>query len=302
MRICVTGLQGQVVQSLLARGAGLRHTVIPVGRPLLDLSKDDPVGVHRTLAQARPDVVVSAAAYTAVDQAESDREAAFAVNVRGAGLVARATAAMGVPLIHMSTDYVFSGTASTPYRESDVPDPQSIYGATKLAGEYAVLAENSNTAVLRTAWVISPFGRNFVRTMLALAATRDELSVVSDQVGNPTCAMDIADAVLAIAGNLVASNDAGLRGIFHLAGAGETSWAGLAEAVFRRSSEIGGPVASVRHIRSDQYPTAARRPANSRLNCTNLAASHRVRMPNWYQSLPKTVDALVQERLKLSRC
>lgn len=302
MRICVTGLQGQVVQSLVARGAALRHTIIPVGRPLLDLSKDDPAGVQEVLEQTQPDVVVSAAAYTAVDQAESDRDTAFAVNVRGAGLVARAAASLGVPLIHLSTDYVFSGTASAPYHESDVPDPQSVYGATKLAGEYAVLAEHENTAVLRTAWVISPFGRNFVKTMLTLAASRDEISVVGDQVGNPTCALDIADAIFAISGNLVASSDIGLRGIFHLAGSGETSWAGLAEAVFGRSAEIGGPVAAVRRITTDQYPTAARRPSNSRLNCTNLAASHRVRLPDWFQSLPKTVDALVQEADMAARC
>ena len=182
MRIAVTGTAGQVVTSLLERGKAADHEVIAIGRPDLDLA--DPASVVRALEAARPDVIVSAAAYTAVDKAESEPDLAHAVNGAGAGAVAQAASKFDVPVIHISTDYVFDGTLDRPYVETDPTGPTGVYGASKLAGERAVLAASDNSAVLRVAWVYSPFGGNFVKTMLRLAADRDELGVVGDQVGN----------------------------------------------------------------------------------------------------------------------
>ena len=194
MRILVTGRQGQVVSSLIEAAAGRpRLEIIAAGRPELDLA--DPASVHAAIQAARPDIVVSAAAYTAVDQAEDEPEIAAAINERGAGAVAAAAAGIGAPVIHLSTDYVFSGGGERPYREDDPAAPIGVYGATKLAGERAVAAANPRHLILRTAWVYSVYGKNFVKTMLRLAADRDSLSVVADQWGNPTSAHDIADAI-----------------------------------------------------------------------------------------------------------
>ena len=198
-----------------------------------------------------------------------------------------------MPLIHLSTDYVFAGTKPAPYVETDPTDPQGAYGATKLAGEEAVCAAAPNGAILRTAWVYSPFGANFVRTMLRLAESRDEVGVVADQFGTPTSARDIADAVLRVAANLVAHDDPALRGLFHMASAGDTHWAGFAEAIFAESAARGGPTARVRHITTAEYPTTAKRPANSRLDCTKLAAIHGVRLPEWRAALPAVIARLL---------
>jgi len=210
-------------------------------------------------------------------------------------LIARAAARLGVPLVHISTDYVFPGDKPTPYLESDSTGPTGVYGASKLAGEDAVLASGADVAILRTAWVYSPFGANFAKTMLRLATTRDEVSVVADQHGCPTSALDLADAAMTVAANLAASADPGLRGLFHATGAGEGSWADFAEAIFAASAIAGGPSASVRHIPSSEYPTPAQRPANSRLDCTRLATTHGVRLPEWRDSTATVVARLVQD-------
>ena len=293
MRIVVTGVAGQVARSLVERGMALGHVVLPLGRPHLDLASGDAEAFRAVLEMTRPEAIVSAAAYTAVDKAESEPELAFAVNAIGSGHVAEAAAALNVPLVQLSTDYVFSGDGSRAWREDDPTGPQGVYGASKLAGERAVLAACPNSAVLRTAWVHSPFGSNFVKTMLRLAETRDEVGVVADQIGNPTSALDIADGVLAVAANLIGRADPALRGVFHMAGAGEASWADLAEAVFAASAVRGGPAAQVRRIATSDYPTPARRPANSRLDCTRLAGIHGVRLPQWRGSLETVIDRLV---------
>jgi len=293
MRIVVTGVAGQVARSLVERGMAQGHVVLPLGRPHLDLASGDAEAIRAVLEMTRPEAIVSAAAYTAVDKAESEPELAFAVNAIGAGHVAEAAAALNVPLVQLSTDYVFSGDGSRAWREDDPTRPQGVYGASKLAGERAVLAACPNSAVLRTAWVYSPFGSNFVKTMLRLAETRDEVGVVADQIGNPTSALDIADGVLAVAANLIGRADPALRGVFHMAGAGEASWADLAEAVFAASAVRGGPAAQVRRIATSDYPTPARRPANSRLDCTRLAEIHGVRLPQWRGSLETVIDRLV---------
>lgn len=291
MRIAVTGTSGQVVTSLLERGPATGHEVIAVGRPALDLA--DPATVLPALQAARPDAIISAAAWTQVDKAESEAEAAHAINATGAGAVAEAAARLGVPLVHISTDYVFDGSLDRPWREDDPTGPTGVYGATKLAGEQAVLAAHPNSAVLRTAWVYSPFGANFVKTMLRLAETRDELGVVGDQIGNPTSALDIADGVLRVATNLAAGSDPAQRGIFHMTAAEEASWAEFARAIFAASADFGGPTAQVNAITTADYPTPATRPANSRLDCSRIAAAHGVALPRWQDALPPVVARLL---------
>jgi dTDP-4-dehydrorhamnose reductase len=291
MRIAVTGTSGQVVTSLLERGPVVGHEVIAVGRPALDLA--DPATILPALEAARPVAIVSAAAWTAVDKAESEAEAAHAVNATGAGAVAEAAAQLGVPLVHISTDYVFDGSLDRPWREDDPTGPTGVYGATKLAGEQAVLAAHVDSAILRTAWVYSPFGANFVRTMLRLAETREELSVVGDQVGNPTNALDIADGVLRVAANLAAGTDPAQRGVFHMTAAGEASWADFARAIFAASAQHGGATAQVNAITTANYPTPATRPANSRLDCTRIARAHGVVLPRWQDALPPVVARLL---------
>lgn len=292
MRIAVTGKSGQVVSSLVERAAAVGHKVIPLGRPELDLAAA--ASILSVIEAAAPDVVVSAAAYTAVDKAESESELAYAVNGMGAGMVAEAARALGVPLIHISTDYVFNGQLWRPYVETDPTGPTGVYGASKLAGEQAVLAAYGyNSAVLRVAWVYSPFGGNFVKTMLRLAAGRTEVSVVADQIGNPTSALDIADGILCVAKNLVENTDPTLRGVFHMTARGDATWADFAEGIFSASAVNGGVSASVKRITTADYPTTVMRPANSRLNCSRIEQIHGVELPEWRGSL-ETVIARLQ--------
>jgi len=293
MKILVTGREGQVVTSLLERSRDLDGMqVVAVGRPDLDLSR--PETVRASILAARPDIVVSAAAYTAVDKAEDEPDLAAAVNAVGAGAVAAAAAEAGIPVIHLSTDYVFAGDKDGPYLEEDVTGPTGAYGRSKLDGEAAVAAANPRHVILRTAWVYSPFGGNFVKTMLRLAADRDVLTVVADQHGNPTSALDIADAILAIA-PAVQADDGRLSGIYHLAGTGETHWAGLAQHVLDVSRDNGGPWAQVREITSAEFPTKARRPFNSRLSTDRLDRTFGWRAPHWRDSSRHVVERLLAE-------
>lgn len=291
MRLVVTGKQGQVVTSLLERGPAAGVEVIALGRPELDLT--DPASVRAAIAAAAPDAVVSAAAYTAVDKAESEPDQAFAVNAQGAGAVAEAAAALGVPVIHLSTDYVFAGDKDSPYLESDPTGPVSVYGASKLAGEQAVAAATANHAILRTAWVYSPFGANFLKTMLRLGESRDLLRVVADQRGTPTSALDIADAVISIARRLKDDPAPDLRGVFHLTGGGEGTWADFAEVIFARLKDKSGREVKVERITTADYPTPARRPANSRLSTIKLQSSYGIVLADWDVSTRSVVDRLL---------
>lgn len=291
MRLAVTGKQGQVVTSLLERGAAASVEVIALGRPELDLA--DPASVKAAIAAAAPDVVVSAAAYTAVDKAESEPELAFEVNEVGAGAVAEAAAVLQVPIIHLSTDYVFAGDKADPYLESDPTGPVSVYGASKLAGEKKVAAATGNHAILRTAWVYSPFGANFLKTMLRLGASRDMLRVVADQRGTPTSALDIADAVITVARRLKTDPDPALRGVFHLTGGGEGTWADFAEVIFASLETRTGRGVAVERITTADYPTPARRPANSRLSNNKLQLSYGVKLADWDVSTRSVVDRLL---------
>lgn len=267
MRLAVTGKNGQVVSALLAR-ANIDLQIIALGRPELDLLH--PETVLRALHDAKPDAVVSAAAYTAVDKAESEPDAAYAINRYGAKAVAEAAKSLGLPVIHLSTDYVFDGAKDGAYQENDPTGPTSVYGRSKLDGETAINESNANHAILRTAWVYSQYGNNFVKTMLRLAETKDEINVVADQFGCPTSANDIAQAIIVIAKRLVEDPSPDLRGVFHLSGSGETTWAGFAKQIFAFSMAEGGKPMTVNAIKTAQYPTPAKRPANSRLDCSKL--------------------------------
>jgi dTDP-4-dehydrorhamnose reductase len=288
-RILVTGGTGQLASALAARGG---DRVQRVGRPEFDFSR--PETIETTFAAAAPALVVNAAAYTAVDAAETDSAAAFCANRDGPAVLARLCAATGIPLIHVSTDYVYDGEKPTPYVETDAVGPRSVYGASKLAGETAVLASGARAIILRTAWVYAATGRNFVRTMLNLAQTRDELRVVGDQHGCPTAAADLASAVLTIASRIENDGwDDSRSGVFHAAGTGETTWHGLAKAVFAAAARHGAKTpGSVAKITTAEYPTPARRPANSRLDCTRLANVFGFHFPEWHDSVARTVDEI----------
>jgi dTDP-4-dehydrorhamnose reductase len=290
MRIVVTGVWGQIASSLRERGPAAGHEVIALGRPVLDLS--NPETAIPAILAAASDIVVSAAAYTAVDQAESEPGLAMAINGSGAGKVAEAAAQAGVPLIHISTDYVFDGKKLTPYLESDSTAPLCVYGATKLAGERAVAAASDDHAILRVAWVYSPFGGNFVKTMLRLAETRKDVRVVADQHGGPTSALDIADAILQVAERMMTDRSRELRGIFHMPPSGEASWADFAEEIFRDAGTRGCHPCRVERIAAADYAAPARRPMNSRLNGDKLRHVYGISLPHWAQSLDDCMGRL----------
>jgi dTDP-4-dehydrorhamnose reductase len=294
MKILVTGREGQIARSLVERAQARPDMIVEtVGRPELDLAR--PESVIAAIVRRSPDIVVSAAAYTAVDQAEDEVDVALTVNAGGASAVAKAAAQLGVAVIHLSTDYVFSGDKGSPYLEHDPVGPNSAYGRTKLAGEVAVADANPKHVILRTAWVYSPFGKNFVKTMLTLAETRSSIGVVSDQTGNPTSALDIADAILHVARALLAMPSPDKFGTFHLAGTGITSWSGFAENIFVESRSAGGPVAAVQRITTSEYPTKAQRPVNSTLSTEKLSRIYSWHAPDWRLSCADVVRRLVQE-------
>jgi dTDP-4-dehydrorhamnose reductase len=288
MRIAVTGSKGQVATSLIER-AGKGIEVVALARPAFDL--EDRGSVLAGLEGAHPDVVINAAAYTAVDKAEE--AIAVRINGEGAGHVAEAAARLGVPLLHLSTDYVFDGALPRPYREDDPTGPAGAYGRSKLIGERLVAERCENSVILRTAWIYSPFGTNFVRTMLRLNETREEVGVVADQVGNPTSALDIADALLAIAARVKDDPSPALRGVFHMTGSGEATWADFAEAVFREAEACGRRLTRVKRIATADYPTPARRPANSRLDNEKLRRVYGFALPEWRASLKVCCERLL---------
>lgn len=293
MRVVVTGKRGQVVTALIERGPAASVEVVALGRPELDLA--EPGDVRALFAEARPDVIVSAAAYTSVDKAETEPDLAFAINGVGAGVVADAVAALDIPLIHISTDYIFDGAKRSAWIESDPVAPLGVYGASKLAGEQAVLASGARAVILRVAWVYAPFGANFAKTMLRLSETRDRLGVVADQIGAPTSAFDIADGILAAAKRLAAPDaDASLEGIFHMgAGGPDASWADFAEAIFDGAAARGGKRPAVDRISTADYPTPAKRPAQSRLQSSKLASAYGIALPDWRESLEIMLDRLI---------
>lgn len=292
-RVLVTGSKGQVARALASVAApGL--IITNLGRPDLDIA--DATSVASAFKAVRPDIVVNAAAYTEVDKAEDDVAAAFAINRGGAANIASAAATIGCPIIHVSTDYVFPGTKAEPYLETDQTGPISVYGRSKLAGEQAVAAANPSHVILRTAWVYSPHGRNFVKTMLRLAGERDAISVVSDQQGTPTSADFLATAIATVARHVLADPAGGdWRGVFHLVAGGATDWASFAEEIFGQSARRGCPAAKVGRITTADYRTAAPRPANSRLDTTRARAVFGIEPPRWQDDVAACVAALLEQ-------
>ena len=293
MRIAVTGHSGQVVSAMREIGANHGHIIIPVGRPELDLEK--PETIAKAIERASPDIIVSAAAYTAVDKAEAEPDLAFMINAIAPRELARVAKSMNLPLIHLSTDYVFDGGKTSPYLETDKAVPSSVYGQSKRLGEQNILTETDNATVLRVAWIFSPFGSNFVKTMLRLAKTKTEISVVSDQFGGPTSAHDIAQAILTISPQIAADSSAKLRGVFHLPPEGTCSWADLADAVFQIAGARGLPYPKVNRILASQYPTEAKRPTNSRMDGTKIKNTFGITLPAWQASLDICAQRLLTD-------
>jgi dTDP-4-dehydrorhamnose reductase len=289
--ILVLGREGQLARSLAERAPHHGLTLAFTGRPEADLADRD--SLRRAVRASGAGIVVNAAAHTAVDQAEDEPEVAEALNVDGPRALAEAAREAGARLVHVSTDYVFDGSGDRSWRENDPTGPKSVYGRTKLAGEEAIRAALPAHAILRTAWVYSPFGRNFVKTMLTAARNRPALTVVGDQIGNPTSALDIADGILAMIGRWREEPDHGLGRTYHLAGTGATSWADFARTVFEFSRARGGPFAEVTDIATADWPARAPRPLNSRLDSSRFAETFGYRAPPWRESLEVVVDRLL---------
>ncbi|WP_428514411.1 dTDP-4-dehydrorhamnose reductase [Roseovarius sp.] len=280
MNTLVFGSSGQVATEL--RRSAPDATFL--GRDSADLT--DPAACAAAIAAHRPDLVINAAAYTAVDRAEEEEALAHIINADAPGAMARAAAELGVPFVHISTDYVFEGTGTRPWAPSDATAPQNAYGRTKLAGEEAVRAAGGVHAILRTSWVVSAHGANFVKTMLRLGAERDALTIVADQVGGPTPARDIATACLSIGDAL--RRDPALSGTFHFSGGPDVSWADFARAIF----DNAGLSCAVTDIPTADYPTPAARPLNSRLDCTRTETVFGLSRPDWRDGLDDILKAL----------
>jgi len=278
MRILVLGQNGQIARSLVERSKACGLETLAVGRPELDITNR--ASIDKAIRLCNPDIVINAAAYTAVDQAEREPEIAFSINRDGAKYAAQAARAAGLPIIHISTDYVFDGKSQRPYRETDVTAPLNIYGCSKLEGEHAVAEAAPEHVILRTSWVFSPFGHNFADAMLRLAQD-GTVRVVDDQTGCPTYAPDLAQAILDLCASWSKFN---LNGLFHLAGNGETSRFGFASQIFQSLATRGAPKVVVRPITTADYPAAAKRPANSALNCTRFQAATGIRLPHWREA------------------
>ena len=300
MKILVFGANGQVGQSLLETlrlfgevVATTRSGALEDGRPCETPDFDQPASLAPLIERIAPQAVVNAAAYTAVDRAESERDAAFRANAQSPAAIAQACARAGIPFLHYSTDYVFDGSGSRPYREDDATSPLGVYGESKRAGEIAIEASGAHHAILRTAWVYAAHGKNFMRTILRLAGERDELRVVADQIGTPTSADLIAETSVAVLRRMLEAPSAPL-GIFHLTAADQTSWHGFAEAIVGRAHARGllARRPPVLPIGTADYPTPARRPAYSVLDCGRLESELGLKSPRWENDLERVLAKL----------
>ncbi|MCK1335492.1 dTDP-4-dehydrorhamnose reductase [Bradyrhizobium sp. 38] len=289
--ILIAGRHGQLATCLRDLAAMRGLPAVALGRRELNLEKRE--GIHKLIASIAPSAIINTAAYTAVDQAESEPAKVFSINRDGAAALADVAWQMNIPLIHLSTDYVFDGAKPDAYEESDIPAPLNVYGASKLAGEAAVLAAHPLATVIRCSWIYSPYGGNFVRTMLRLSKTQPMVRVVGDQHGTPTYAFDLAEAVLRIAERSVADDRRTTAGIFHLAGQGEASWYDFAQAIFGELSRRGARIPALEAITTEEFPTAARRPRNSRLDSSKAERVFGIRLAPWRHSLEACLDQLI---------
>jgi dTDP-4-dehydrorhamnose reductase len=290
MRILLFGASGQVGTEFLSLAESEGVEVVAPDRGALDLT--DQRAVAGLIAGNSWSAVVNAAAYTDVDRAESDEAFALAVNGKAPDQLAIETGRLGVPLIHISTDYVFDGRKAAPYVEQDLPAPLNAYGRSKLAGERGVTASNPRHVILRTSWVYSPYGRNFVRTILRLARERDRLTIVADQRGCPTAARDVARACLTIALRCASNPEGGPYGLYHYAGAGAATWFELAKTIVNLA-HLSSPVEVV-PIRTYEYPTPAVRPADTRLDCAAVLQRFDIKPRPWQEALEETLSRLCQ--------
>jgi dTDP-4-dehydrorhamnose reductase len=297
MRIVVTGVTGQVGSALVAPVAQL-GTVVPADRSVLNLG--DPATLTSALDRLAPDLIINPAAYTAVDRAEDERELAFAVNAAAPGVIAEWASARDVPLVHFSTDYVFNGRGETPWGEGSPTEPLSVYGASKLAGEDAIRAASGPHLIVRTSWVYAAVGANFLRTIARLARERSQLRIVADQKGAPTSARMIADtltAMLAADSRNLGARFARAGGIINTAASGETSWHGFATAIVAglRSRGVALKVQSILPLRTEDYPTRATRPLNSRFDLKRLEQVFGITTPPWHEVLEPELELLARE-------
>lgn len=281
MKILITGQHGQVSLALQQRLQDLGELIV-LGRDQLDLADVDQI--RQQVRAQRPDLIINAAAHTAVDQAESEADVAFAINAIAPGVFAEEAEALGIPLIHYSTDYVFDGNKPAPYTEADTPNPLGVYGQSKLAGEQAIAAVGGEYLVLRTSWVYSNHGKNFLLTMQRLLQEKPHLRIVADQIGAPTWAGTIANSTRALIDRWLAGK-AGEWGVYHLTAQGETSWFGFAAAIAEQLRAGGTACAELEAIPSSAYPTPAKRPLNSRLDCSRLQQQWQVSQPQWQDAL-----------------
>ena len=281
LKILISGKTGQVAVELQKHLAGLGELIV-LGRDVLDLSQPDQIRAQ--VRAHKPDLLIIAAAHTAVDQAENEPELAFAINAIAPGVFAEEAAALGIPLIHYSTDYVFDGRKPAPYTEDDATNPLGVYGKSKLAGELAIAASGAQHLILRTSWVYSTHGKNFLLTMQRLLQERSELRVVADQIGAPTWAGTIARSTRALIERWQ-SGDAAAWGTYHLTASGETSWFGFTQAIAGHLTAQGKACATLEPIPASAYPTPAARPQNSRLDCSKLAREWGVTQPDWEAAL-----------------
>ena len=294
-RIFIAGDRGQLARALVRVGTARGDTVQSAGRATIDIA--DEAAVRSMIGGFRPDLIINAAAYTAVERAEDEAELAYRINRDGACHLAAAAAALGAPLIHISTDYVFDGEKPAPYDETDAPNPLGVYGKSKLAGEVGIAKEMDDYVILRTSWVYSAEGVNFVKTILRLGGERDVIDVVDDQWGAPTFAGDLAVAIAEIGEALLsAKNRSALSGIYNVTASGETTWFRFAKLILKASAAGGGSSCAVRAITTDQYPTRVRRPANSRLDGSKLARTFGIRLPAWQTSVAPCLDQLLAVR------
>lgn len=289
----VVGKTGQLARALAKRPPTQDWTLRFYDRSEIDLAAPD--SIQAKIESLRPDIVINAAAYTAVDAAETDEAQATRVNGDSAGALARACTNIGAALVHVSTDYVFGGQTPGRYTVDTPRNPQSAYGRSKALGETQILESGANATILRTSWVYAADGTNFLRTMLKLAETRDQISVVHDQVGAPTWAPDLADATLAAAQRL-AQSAAGARGVFHFAGDGEATWALFAEAIFDEARARGWPAATVKRITTAEFPRPAKRPANSLMELSPFETTFGLKPRHWREALRLCMDELAKNR------
>ncbi len=291
--ILITGGSGQLGDALTRLATAQNLSFVAVRRPEFDFER--PATIDAAFAAAAPSLVINAAAYTAVDAAETDRDAAKAGNHTGPLRLAELCAAAGIPFIHVSTDYVFDGNKGAPYVEDDPTGPTGVYGATKRDGEVAIMATPAKAIILRTAWVYAAHGKNFARTMLNAARRMNTLRVVADQRGTPTAAVDLATVILKVVETIRQlgwRND--YKGIYHATNSGETTWHGFAEKIFAEAAPLGLATPVVTPISTADWPTPAKRPADSRLDCSKLEAVFGCRLPPWSDSVGPIVQALIR--------